>query len=67
MAQGNPVVGLYALSGTAEEVVPKLGQGGFPIQHVSIFERKCLRAILRTHTITTGCPCFASAIQSLAP
>src|SRR5262245_21363463 len=54
MSQESSVVGVYASIDAAEAAVQKLGQGGFPIQHVSIVS-KDLGSEKRVHGFVTSC------------
>ena len=62
MSQESSVVCLYPSVDAAEAAVRKLGQGGFPIQHVSIIA-KDLGTEKKSHGFITR----GSAIASLGP
>ena len=54
MSQESSVVGTYTHIDRAEDAVRKLGQGGFPIQHVSIIA-KDLGSEKKVHGFVTSC------------
>src|SRR5262245_36765778 len=54
MAQDSSVVAIFPHIDQAEEAVQKLGQGGFPIQHVSIIA-KDLGTEKKIHGFVTSC------------
>ena len=54
MSTESSVVGVYNSLDAAEEAVRKLGQGGFPIQHVSILA-KDLGSEKKVHGFVTSC------------
>src|SRR5262245_49931100 len=63
MAQDSSVVGTYAHIDQAEEAVQKLGQGGFPIQHVSIIA-KDLGTEKKIHGFVTPCDVAKSSART---
>ena len=63
MAQESSVVGIYAHIDQAEEAVQKLGQGGFPIQHVSIIA-KDLGTEKKIHGFITPCDVAKSSART---
>src|SRR5262245_22738599 len=63
MAQDSSVVGTYAHIDQAEEAVQKLGQGGFPIQHVSIIA-KDLGTEKKIHGFVTPCDVAKSSAKT---
>jgi hypothetical protein len=63
MSQESSVVGIYAHLDTAEEAVQKLGQGGFPIQHVSIIA-KDLGTEKKIHGYVTSCDVAKSSART---
>lgn len=63
MSQESSVVCLYPSVDAAEEAVRKLGQGGFPIQHVSIIT-KDLGSEKKVHGFVTSCDVAKSAARS---
>ena len=63
MANESSVVGIYAHIDQAEEAVQKLGQGGFPIQHVSIIA-KDLGTEKKIHGFITPCDVAKSSART---
>jgi len=63
MANESSVVGIYAHIDQAEEAVQKLGQGGFPIQHVSIIARD-LGTEKKIHGFVTPCDVAKSSART---
>jgi hypothetical protein len=63
MAQESSVVGIYAHIDQAEEAVQKLGQGSFPIQHVSIIARD-LGTEKKIHGFITPCDVAKSSART---
>jgi hypothetical protein len=63
MSQESSVVCLYPTVDAAEEAVKKLGQGGFPIQHVSIIT-KDLGSEKKVHGFVTSCDVAKSAART---
>src|SRR5215510_6099720 len=54
MSQEQSVVGIYGHIDSAEDAVKKLGEGGFPIDHVSIIA-KDLGSEKKVHGFVTSC------------
>src|SRR5215469_3996985 len=63
MAHENSVVGVYAQLDQAEEAVRALGQGGFPIQHVSILAAN-LGSEKKVHGFVTSCDVAKSSART---
>ena len=63
MGNESSVVGIYAHIDQAEEAVQKLGQGGFPIQHVSIIA-KDLGTEKKIHGFITPCDVAKSSART---
>jgi hypothetical protein len=63
MSKENSVVGVYSHVDQAEEAVRQLGQGGFPIQHVSIIARN-LGSEKKVHGFVTSCDVAKSAART---
>ncbi len=63
MSQESSVVGIYTHIDQAEDAVRKLGQGGFPIQHVSIIA-KDLGTESKIHGFVTPCDVAKSSARS---
>ena len=63
MGQESSVVGVYAHIDQAEEAVQKLGQAGFPIQHVSIIA-KDLGTEKKVHGFVTSCDVAKGAART---
>jgi hypothetical protein len=63
MSQESSVVGVYTSIDAAEAAVQKLGQGGFPIQHVSILT-KDLGSEKKVHGFVTSCDVAKSAART---
>jgi hypothetical protein len=63
MSQESSVVCLYPTVDAAEHAVQKLGQGGFPIQHVSIIT-KDLGSEKKVHGFVTSCDVAKSAART---
>jgi hypothetical protein len=63
MAHENSVVGVYAHLDQAEEAVRELGQGGFPIQHVSIIAAN-LGSEKKVHGFVTSCDVAKSSART---
>jgi hypothetical protein len=54
MSQDSSVIGVYANIDEADDAVQKLGQGGFPIQHVSVITQN-LGSEHKVHGFVTSC------------
>jgi hypothetical protein len=54
MSQDSSVIGVYSDIDKADEAVQKLGQGGFPIQHVSVITQN-LGSERKVHGFVTSC------------
>jgi hypothetical protein len=54
MSQESSVIGVYANIDQADDAVQKLGQGGFPIQHVSVVTQN-LSSERKVHGFVTSC------------
>ena len=63
MSQDNSVVGIYTSMDAAEDAVRQLGQGGFPIQHVSIIARD-LGTESKVHGFVTPCDVAKSSART---
>ena len=63
MSQESSVIGIYAHIDKAEEAVRQLGQGGFPIQHVSIIA-KDLGTEKKIHGFVTSCDVARGAART---
>jgi hypothetical protein len=63
MAQESSAVGIYTHLDAAEEAVRKLGEGGFPIQHVSIIAKN-LGSEKKVHGFVTSCDVAKSAART---
>jgi hypothetical protein len=63
MSQENSVVGVYAHIDEAEDAVRKLGEAGFPIQHVSIIA-KDLGTEKKVHGFVTSCDVAKSTART---
>ncbi len=63
MSQESSVIGIYAHIDKAEEAVQQLGQGGFPIQHVSIIA-KDLGTEKKIHGFVTPCDVAKSSARA---
>jgi hypothetical protein len=63
MAQESSAVGIYNNMDDAEEAVKKLGEGGFPIQHVSIIATN-LGSEKKIHGFVTSCDVAKSAART---
>ena len=63
MAAESSVVGVYTSLDTAEDAVRKLGEGGFPIQHVSIIARD-LGSESKVHGFVTSCDVAKSSART---
>ncbi|MCI0457122.1 MAG: hypothetical protein L0Z62_09100 [Gemmataceae bacterium] len=63
MSQESSVIGIYAHIDKAEEAVQQLGQGGFPIQHVSIIA-KDLGTEKKIHGFVTPCDVARSSARA---
>jgi hypothetical protein len=62
MSQESSVVGIYPHLDVAEEAVRQLGQGGFPIQHVSVIA-KDLGSEKKIHGYVTSCDVAKSSAR----
>jgi len=62
MTQESSVVGVYPHLDVAEEAVRQLGQGGFPIQHVSVIA-KDLGSEKKIHGYVTSCDVAKSSAR----
>ena len=63
MRQDNSAVGVYTSMDAAEEAVRQLGQGGFPIQHVSILAQD-LGSESKVHGFVTACDVAKSSART---
>ena len=63
MSQENSAVGIYTSMDAAEDAVRQLGQGGFPVQHVSIIARD-LGTESKVHGFVTSCDVAKSAART---
>jgi hypothetical protein len=63
MVAENSVVGMYTNLDAAEDAVRQLGQGGFPIQHVSIIAQD-LGSEKKIHGFVTACDVAKSSAQT---
>jgi hypothetical protein len=63
MSQENSTVGIYTSMDAAEDAVRQLGQGGFPIQHVSIIARD-LGTESKVHGFVTPCDVAKSSART---
>jgi hypothetical protein len=63
MSQENSVVGVYTNLDAAEDAVRKLGEGGFPIQHVSIIAQD-LGSEKKIHGFVTACDVAKSSART---
>jgi hypothetical protein len=63
MSQDNSVVGIYTSMDAAEDAVRQLGQGGFPIQNVSIIARD-LGTESKVHGFVTSCDVARSSART---
>jgi hypothetical protein len=63
MSQENSTVGIYTSMDAAEEAVRQLGQGGFPIQNVSIIARD-LGTESKVHGFVTPCDVAKSSART---
>jgi hypothetical protein len=63
VSKESSVVGVYNSLDAAEEAVRKLGQGGFPIQHVSILA-KDLGSEKKVHGFVTSCDVAKSSART---
>jgi hypothetical protein len=63
MSQDNSVVGIYTSMDAAEDAVRQLGQGGFPIQNVSIIARD-LGTESKVHGFVTSCDVAKSSART---
>jgi hypothetical protein len=63
MSQDNSVVGIYTSMDAAEDAVRQLGQGGFPIQNVSILARD-LGSESKVHGFVTSCDVAKSSART---
>jgi hypothetical protein len=63
MSQENSVVGVYSHIDEAEDAVRKLGEAGFPIQHVSIIA-KDLGTEKKVHGFVTSCDVAKSSART---
>jgi hypothetical protein len=63
MAAESAVVGVYTELDAAEDVVRKLGEGGFPIQHVSIIAQD-LGSEKKIHGFVTSCDVAKSSART---
>jgi hypothetical protein len=63
MSQDNSAVGVYLSMDAAEEAVRQLGQGGFPIQHVSILAQD-LGSESKIHGFVTSCDVAKSSART---
>ena len=63
MSQDNSAVGVYTNMDAAEDAVRQLGQGGFPIQHVSILARD-LGSEKKVHGYVTSCDVAKSTAKA---
>ena len=63
MSTESSVVAVYAHIDQAEDAVRKLGEGGFPIQHVSIIAQN-LGTEKKVHGFVTSCDVAKSAART---
>jgi hypothetical protein len=63
MSQESSVIGVYANIDQADEAVQKLGQGGFPIQHVSVIAQN-LGSERKVHGFVTSCDVAKSSART---
>jgi hypothetical protein len=63
MGQESSVIGVYANIDQADEAVQKLGQGGFPIQHVSVIAQN-LGSERKVHGFVTSCDVAKSSART---
>jgi hypothetical protein len=63
MSQESSVIGVYANIDQADEAVQKLGQGGFPIQHVSVITQN-LGSERKVHGFVTSCDVARSSART---
>jgi hypothetical protein len=63
MSQESSAVGVYTSMDAAEDAVRQLGQGGFPIQHVSIIARD-LGSESKVHGFVTSCDVAKSSART---
>jgi hypothetical protein len=63
MAKESSAVGIYNHLDEAEEAVRKLGEGGFPIQHVSIIAKN-LGSEKKVHGFVTSCDVAKSSART---
>jgi hypothetical protein len=63
MGQESSVIGVYGNIDQADEAVQKLGQGGFPIQHVSVITQN-LGSERKIHGFVTSCDVAKSSART---